>query len=599
MTQTLKSRDWWLFYAALLSVVAAAYYPAWHGGLLWDDVAHMTKPALQSWQGLARIWTELGAAQQYYPLAHSAFWLQHLLWGDDVLGYHLVNILLHATSAFLVALILYRLAVPGAFLAAAIFALHPVGVESVAWISELKNALSTAFYLAAALAYLRFDEDRDRRYYVVALLLFIGALLTKTVTATLPAALLIAFWWRRGRLRLRDDVVPLTPFFILGIAGGLLTAWVERRFIGAQGAGFDLTLAQRALVAGRATWFYSSKLVWPTHLSFVYPRWNVRASEWWQWLFPVALWALLAVCWWLRRRTRSPLAVLLLYSVGLFPALGFIAVYPFRYSFVADHFQYLASIPIFALFAAGVILALQRLKVPALVFVAVCLMITAPLAALTWRQSANYVSAETLYRATIASNPGAWLAHNNLGLILASDGRVAEARAEFEEALRLDPDVPEHHMNLGRLLVADGELQEGAAHLTEAIRLDPLNADAFSNLGVALLREGRVPEAVTQFENAVRIQPNHPEALANLSAAHQAMGVELAGSGHMNEAVVQFEQAAGYNPYDAGIQYNLGTALLALGHARDAIAHLEAALSLKPDFAEAQANLARAQAARH
>ena len=213
-------RTIWIVWVSLLAVTLAAYAPAWRGGMLWDDDAHLTRATLQSLHGLWRIWFEPGATQQYYPVAHSAFWIMHRLWGDDTLGYHLVNIVLHATSATLVAVILRRLRVPGALLAATIFALHPIQVESVAWMTELKNTLSGVLYLGAFLAYLQFDRDRGRHWYLLALVLFVLALLAKTVTATLPAALLVVFWWQRGRLSWRDDVVPLLPFFAIGIGGG-------------------------------------------------------------------------------------------------------------------------------------------------------------------------------------------------------------------------------------------------------------------------------------------------------------------------------------------------------------------------------------------
>ncbi|MGQ0813910.1 MAG: tetratricopeptide repeat protein [Gemmatimonadota bacterium] len=552
----------WLLLPGLMIAVAAAYYPAWRGGLVWDDAAHLTRPALQSLPGLWRIWTELGATQQYYPLTHSAFWLQHHLWGDDVLGYHLVNIGLHATVAFLIALILRRLAVPGAFLAAAIFALHPVQVESVAWISELKNTLSTTLYLAAAFVYLRFDERRDLRDYIVALTLFMLALLTKTVSATLPAALLVVFWWRRGTLRLRGDVAPLIPFFLLGIAAGLFTAWVERNLIGAQGAEFELSFIERALIAGRAVWFYLGKLIWPLDLSFIYPRWTISDDVSWQYLFPIGIVVLITVFWLLRRRSRAPLAVLLLFCGGLFPALGFVNVFPFRYSFVADHFQYLASIPVIALLSAAIVIAARRLNVnQTAALVMITLLLATPLAALTWRQSHDYASAERLYRATIARNPGAWIAHNNLGKLLADDGRVAEARAHFRQALRLNSAIPEHHMNLGRLLIAEGSLSEGIMHLKNALRLDPQHPDAHSNLGVGLLRQGRVEESMTHFEAALRSVPGHPEARINVAAAHQALGVAHAQAGRIEAALPHFQAAAHHNPSDAAIRHNLNMAM--------------------------------------
>ncbi|HET9440716.1 MAG TPA: tetratricopeptide repeat protein [Longimicrobiales bacterium] len=510
----------------MLLLVAVLYQPAWNGGVLWDDPAHITQPGLRSLSGLWRIWTELGATQQYYPLAHSAFWLQYQFWGETYLGYHLVNIALHASSAWLILLMLQRLHVRGALLAALIFAVHPVHVESVAWMSELKNTLSTTLYLCAALFYLRFDERRERRDYTAALVLFGATLLTKTVTASLPAALLIVFWWQRSTVRWRQDVVPLLPFFILGASAGLLTAYVERTFIGAQGSEFDLTLLERALLAGRAVWFYLGKLLWPARLSFVYPRWDIDQQQLWQYLPPLLLLALFLVLWLVRKRARAPLAALLLFSASLLPALGFVDVFPFRYSFVADHFQYLASIPVIALLAAGCALLLQHLKLNStFARSAAAAVILLPMSFMTLRASRHYASAERLYTATLERNPDAWLAHNNLGLLLANQGRLGEARTHFMQAVRLNPRIAEHHMNMGRLLIAEGAIEEGSRYLREAIRIDPYAVDAYSNLGVALLRSGRLAEAQTVLEQALRIQPGHREATINLAVVRQEMAV--------------------------------------------------------------------------
>ncbi|MEN6605303.1 MAG: glycosyltransferase family 39 protein, partial [Bryobacteraceae bacterium] len=233
-----------LAYALVLCVVLFAYWPSLQGGFLWDDDAHVPAPEMRSLHSLYSIWFDVGATQQYYPLLHSAFWLEHRLWGDAVLGYHLVNVLLHAVAACLLIAILRKLAVPGAWLTGFVFALHPVCVEAVAWISEQKSTLSAVFYLAAALVYLRFDETRRRRWYFFALVLFITAMLSKTVTCTLPAALLLVFWWRRGRIEWKRDALPLLPWFAVGIGGGLFTARVERLYIGAEGSDYALTFLQ-------------------------------------------------------------------------------------------------------------------------------------------------------------------------------------------------------------------------------------------------------------------------------------------------------------------------------------------------------------------
>jgi len=315
----------------------------------------------------------------------------------------------------------------------------------------LKNTLSGALVLGAALAYLHFDDTRRRRSYVLALALFAAAVLSKTVTAMLPAALLILFWWRRGSIDRRRDVRPLAPFFALGIAAGLLTAWVERTLIGAYGAEFQFTFVERVLIAGRAIWFYLAQLIWPSNLIFVYPRWEISRSIWWQYLYPLGALALLAGLWFPRKRTRAPLAALLLFCGLLFPALGFFNVYPFRFSFVADHFQYLAGIPIIALVSAGLATLAARWKPRSWMAAAAALALAAPLALLTWSQSRQYADAETLYRTTMGRNPSCWMAYNNLGIIKLP-GNVKEAAALFEGALRLKPDYAEAHNNLGHAL---------------------------------------------------------------------------------------------------------------------------------------------------
>src|SRR5262245_33136825 len=399
----------------LLAATLVAYSPAWHGGVLWDDNAHLTRPDLQSTAGLWRIWFEVGATQQYYPVTHSAFWIMHRLWGDATLGYHLVNIVLHTSSAWILAVILRRLAIPGALLAAVLFALHPVQVESVAWMTELKNTLSGVLYLSAALFYLRFDERRRPRDYVAALILFVLGLLAKTVAAMLTPALLVVFWWKRGTIEWRRDIRPLVPFFSVGVCAGLVTAWFETALNGARGIEFQLGLLDRLLIASRAICFYAFTLVWPFRLSFIYPRWEIDATAWRQYAYLIAVLGAFAICWLLRRRSRAPLAAMLIFCTSLVPALGFFDVYPFRYSFVADHFQYLASIALFVAFSAWLVRRLERnALLGRRAEIVLCVVIGMPLGLLTWNQSRQYTDEVTLYRATLERNPACWLCHNNL-----------------------------------------------------------------------------------------------------------------------------------------------------------------------------------------
>ncbi len=505
----------WLFAAALVAAVFLAYQPAWQGGISLGRRRPRDPARSALGAGPLRASGSIaGATQQYYPLLHSVFWVEHRLWGDWTLPYHLVNILLHATAALMVALVLRRLAIPGAYLAAAIFALHPVQVESVAWITELKNTLSAVFYLGAAIAYLRFDEERSEPMYRWALVLFVLGLLSKTVTATLPAALLVVFWWRRGRLSWQRDVRPLLPFFALGAAAGVFTAWVERTLIGAKGAAFDLTLVERGLIAGRAVWFYLGNLFWPANLVFIYPRWNVSQTVWWQYLYPAAALLLAVVLWRLRGRWRGPLAGLLFFAGTLFPVLGFCNVFPFIYSFVADHFQYLASLGIIVPMSAGAALGLERLGLwrrPG--GYVLCLGLLAVLAGLTFRQCRMYHDVETLYRTTIERNPACWMAYNNLGNLLAERGETKAAMELFRNALKLRPDYPEGHNDLGIVLVQQGRIGEGIAHFREAIRLNPKYASkGHYNLGRALAMQGCVDEALAEIQESLKQDPNYADA---------------------------------------------------------------------------------------
>src|ERR1051326_8157510 len=441
----------------LYATTFIAYWPSLHGGLVWDDIAHITRPELQSLRGLGRIWFEVGATQQYYPLLHSAFWVEHRLWGDNTFWYHVLNVALHATDACLFALILSELSVSGAWIGAFIFALHPVSVESVAWISEQKNTLSALFYLSAMLLYLRRDEHNQKggypltRAYFISLACFAAAILTKSVTATLPAALLVILWWKRGSLSWNRDVLPLVPWFAIGMGGGLVTAWVERRFLGAVGNGFAFSAVQRSLIAGRAVWFYLSKLLWPHDLMFIYPRWDVRESIWWQYLFPAGVIVLFVAAWLIRSKSRTPLAAALFFVGSLFPALGFVNVYPFIFSFVADHFQYLPSMGVIALAAA--LCRKKWLRVGAIVTAGI-------FAILTWINCAKYVDVETLYQTTIRQNETCWMCYNNLGVIRLSQNQLPEAKGNFEAALQIRPKYSEALYNLANVLISMNRTEE-------------------------------------------------------------------------------------------------------------------------------------------
>lgn len=566
-----QRRDRWLV-LALLAATLLAFWPSLFGDFLWDDDGHVTQPQLRSLDGLVKIWTEPAATQQYYPLLHSAFWIEYKLWGDHALGYRLLNILLHATSACLFAALLRRLAVPGAWFAAFIFALHPVCVESVAWISEQKNTLSLVLYLAAALAYLRFDETRRPTAYFVATAFFVAALLSKTVTATLPAALLVVLAWKKRGLVFKRDVLPLVVWVVLGLGAGVMTIWNERTLIGAKGTHFDLSFAEHVLLPGRIIWFYLGKLVWPAELSFFYPRWTLDSSQFWQWLFPFACLALTAVLIW-RKRLRGLLVPWLLFVGTLFPALGFFNVYPFVFSYVADHFQYHASLAIIATAAAGLVGLFQRL--PRRASLAATFALPLVLGFLTFQQSKIYVSSTALYEDTLEKNPDCWLARNNLGQILTDKGELDKAIPYFQRALKLNPGFAEAENNLGYTLRQQGKVHEAIPHFERAIALQPKYAQAHNNLGLAFISLGDRERAIASFRDATRSHPRFP-------LAHFNLGLALAETGKPTEAFSQFERALQLDPNYAPAEFNWAIGLMQLGRFPEAIPHFEKAIQLDP-----------------
>ena len=600
---TVRSQGW-LFGVVLVAATLLAYLPALPGKFVWDDDAWTSNASgvLTDSSGLWLMWRKLGALQQYYPLTGTTFWLDHQLWGDWTLPYHVENVLLHACAAVLFWRLLRRLGVPGAWLAGAVFALHPLMVESVGWVTERKNVLSLCFFLGALLAYGRFtsfwqpeDEtaacDRHRTprcwaAYGWAFLLFLAALLAKTTAFSLPAVILLVCWWKRGRIRWRADVLPTLPFFAIAIGLGLLAAWMEKHVLRAVGPEWAFSFPERCLIAGRAFWFYIGKLIWPADLCFLYPLWRLDVGSLKQWIYPLAAVGALLGSWLLRARIGRGLATGLFFYVGtIFPLLGFISGYGFRYSFVWDHWAYLPALGLIALGAGLIARAADHLRAPALLPGVAALMLPV-LGILTWQQSKMYTDIETLWNATLSRNPGAFLAHNNLGLILLERGQVDEAVAHFQKALESQPRFAESHSNLGNALLRKGQLDKAIAHHRQAVELDPKLASAHNNLGLVLLQTGQVGEAIAHFQSALAIRPD-------LSEIHNNFGSALRQNGQLDEAIARYQTALEIQPNNTKACCNLGLTLALQGQASAAISAFQRALAIQPDLAEAHYELAR------
>jgi len=642
-------RDFSLWAGVLFLLALTIYSPALRGEFLWDDDRHVSQNAnLRTTEGLARIWTRLGAKNggtpQYYPLTHTTYWIEYQLFGKgetaatlNPLVFHVTNVLLHAGAATCLWFILRRLRLPGAWLAAAVFAVHPVNAESVAWVSERKNVLSALLMFASILAYLKFlrigDDDAAgarpapvegkpdyTTWYALAIGLFVLALLSKTVACSMPAVVLVLIWWKRGRVGV-NDVLPLIPFFVIGIGMAILTSVIEQRHvIGPHYAGgeWNLSPVERALVAGRALWFYVFKLIVPLELTFTYPRWDVRPSDPLQWLFVVAAIAVPVALWLLRTRIgRAPLAATLIFMGVLVPALGFFDVYPMRYSFVADHFQYHASAALIALIVAGIVLGFRRLsKRPAGVdeqsptpYVASGALLLA-LGVATWMQSKIYADAVTLWRDTVTKNPTAWMAHHNLGYELTdlasyyqkieepqakqnAKDLLDEAEGHLARAVQLRPQHDMAVLHWGRALLAQGKDAEAMQKFDEALRINPESVEAMTNRGFMFRRAGKVDEAIAAYGSALGMAERGPEELRG-RAAHvgRLLAQTFEAAKKPEEAAAAYTRGLEAAPNAADVRYDFGLMLARQNKKEEAADQLLIILRRDPFHLDARITLA-------
>ena len=515
----------------------------------------------------------------------SVFWLEWRLWGMHTLGYHAVNLGLHIAEALLLWSVLRRIGVRAAFLAALLFAVHPVNVETVAWISELKNLMAMLFLLASTRWFLTSGIANggvgrgppDQGALALSLLAFTLGMLSKGSVAILPLVFLGIIGFRR-RLDGRD-LARLAPFFAVGAGLAAVDIWFQRH--GAAAVIRDAGFAERLLGAGAVVWFYLGKALWPVGLCFVYPHWRIDAGNplWW---LPLAGAVALTV---LLVRSRRPWARPALlgwgfFCVALIPVMGFTDVFFMKYSLVADHYQHIALIGVVAVAAAG----WDGWRSGGLIRWIAAATAVCALACLAGRQSGNYRSAKALYQATLARNPGAGIAHVNLGVILASEGAADEAIAHYRAALRTAPDTPDAWNDLGNALAQRGSLAEAGDAYRRAIGLRPDFAEANFNWGNALSDGGRYADAVALYQDALRIRPCYPEAEYRLANA-------LANAGSLPAAVGHYRAALRLRPAYPEAHANLGLALNALGRTPEALLELAEAVRLGPGYPEAHAYL--------
>ena len=586
---TSYSRQDALAFLALGLLVIVPYLPAmlW-GGFVWDDRILTLSQAVPDWSGLWHLWS--GAAYtmddtpeaHYWPLVYTTFWLEHKLWGFAPAGYHIVNVLLHLANTLLVWHLMRRLAVPGAWMVAAVFAVHPLHVESVAWVIERKDVLSGLFYFAAALAWMRFVEQPRRGRYAGALALYVAGLLSKSIVVTLPVALLIWHWWKQGRVT-STDLLRLVPFCVVGLVitvGDLsFSRSVEPLSLG-------YTLTERTLIAARALWFYAGKLLWPSDLAVIYPLWDIRVGAPLAWGYLITAVALALALWYFHQRLgRGPLTGALFFAVTLLPVLGFVDYGYMEYAFVADRFQYLAGIGVLTVVIGAASYSACRLpsmwQKGALGAAALTIVV---LGLLTWQQASIWRNKETLWRHVVTLNPQARDAHLSLSKALYRQERYAEAFEAARVAVEQRPDYYNTHATLGAILNALGRFAEAETHLRRAITLHLQGWYAHLHLGDALYKQGRYEEALEATRVAVEQRPNYYKTYADL-------GLVLSALGRFAEAETHLRRALVLHPQAQDVHLHLGDALYKQGRYEEALAATRIAIEQDPNHFEAHVNL--------
>ena len=577
----------------LALLVVVSYFPAFFGGFIWDDVIFAEEPVIHRVSGLWNIWfspTDIKNEGHYWPLVYTSFWLEHKLWGLSPVGYHAVNVLLHLLNCLLLWHLLIRLAIPGALLIAAIFAVHPLHVESVAWIIERKDVLSALFYMTAALAWLRYVEAPRVRRYALALVLFTAGLLSKLVVVTLPVALLIWHWWQRGQVTW-NDLLRLTPFFVVAV---VITVADLSFYTSREPLALGYSPVERVLIAARALWFYMGKLLWPTELAVIYPLWEIDAGDPVAWAYPSAALVLVAMLWFGRHRmSRGPLAGALFFAVTLGPMLGFVDYGYMQFSLVADRFQYLAGIGVLAGLIGAAVHGANRLPRDfRLIACGLAVVVVALLGVLTWRQASIYRDEVTFFSHVVALNPAARNAHLNLSSALIEAGRNEEGLAVGRIAVEQRPDFADAHCNLALAQMNLERFEAAGESLRRALELAPRHKNSLQNTAELYRRQGRHQEAVEAYRAVLARDHRYVPAYAG-------MGDALFQLGRYEQAIIALQRSLSLQPDAAmagALHDLLGRAFQKLGRLEAAAQQFDRALTIHPQNAQILIQLANLRA---
>ena len=587
-----SERQSWFAGIAVIAVLSfIVYYPSLNGGFIFDDNDLLTNNALvQSDDGLSRFWFSMQPVD-YWPISNSSFWFEWRLWHLHPGGYHTTNLILHVLCCAMLWRILRALSVPGAFFAALLFAVHPVNVESVAWIAQRKNVLSLLFFLASAYYYIRMELDREEgeerrflphgtsRWYCWSVFWFLAAMLSKSSVAVLPLVLLTVVAWRRKWVWC--DFGRMMPFLVIAVAltSVNIAFAVHHRGEVIRDAGF----LERLLGAGAVVWFYLYKAVCPLYLCFIYPQWTIETKSFLWWIPLVSCLAVTFMLWKYRKTWGRPFLFAWSYfCIALIPAMGFVDVGYMKISLVADHYQHIALIGVVTLAAAAWAVHMQSSDRGAIVvwgnIIAAGLLVS--LAGMSWLQNGLYENAFVLYRDVLEKNPRCWLACNNLAVEFESTGQTSEAMKYYGKAVEFRPDYFMAENNWGTALYKQGKADEAIKHFQRAVEIKEDYPEAHNNLGTVYANANRLPEAIVEFEKALKYKPEYYSALSNLALAYQLVKQH-------DKSIALYKDVLKINPSDANAHYNLGLTLKDSGRSADALESFGKTIQIQPGHIDA------------
>ena len=593
----------------LVAVTLAIFWPVRNHEFVDFDDSRYVSENLHVAKGLT--WDGIGWAftTTYAEFWHPVTWLSHMLdyqmFGDNPSGHHLTNLVLHLANTVLLFLVLKSMTQarwPSAFVAA-LFALHPLHVESVVWVAERKDLLSILFWLLTLHAYFHYVRRQSLARYVLVALFFSLGLMAKPMLVTLPFVMLLLDYWPLGRLtgqRSQDTtsfennkseishgrktqavrvILEKVPLIVLAGIFSVVALVAQHKGGGLSAVG-DFTFGVRAANALVSYWKYMGMTIWPLGLAPFYPFFG-EMPPLWQWGAAACLLALVSVLV-IRLRAKYPyLPVGWFWYLGtLLPVIGLVQIGDHA---MADRYTYVTIPGLFIMIAWGIPELLKTVPYRNMMLGTTAVVLLAACAIMTYRQVGYWQNTITLFEHTLDVTKDNWKAHNNLGLALADQGKLDEAVVHYQEALKIRPNDPDVFTNLGVALAGQQRFEEAVAFYHKALQYRPTDGKALGNLGVTLAKQGRLDEAIALYGKALETMPDDADIHYNLASA-------LALKGKVNDAVSHFSQGLRIKP-NAKAHYNLGVLLAQLGRYQEAMAHFSEALRLKPDYAEARFNL--------